>query len=80
MERLAEIVERRRGWADIFILCVDRDGEQGGARDSIKLKLSFKEGAFSSPRALGKSLRLGCWLECVYPMIGDGRMSVWKWM
>lgn len=29
LERLAEIVERRWGWADIFILCVDRDGVVG---------------------------------------------------
>ena len=27
LERLSEIVGRRRGWADMFILCVDRDGE-----------------------------------------------------
>ena len=29
LERLMQIVERRRGWADIFILCVDRDGVTG---------------------------------------------------
>ena len=28
-ERLSEIVDRRQGWADIFILCVDRDGITG---------------------------------------------------
>ena len=28
-ERLARIVERYRGMIDIFILCVDRDGERG---------------------------------------------------
>lgn len=29
LERLIQIVERRRGWADFFILCVDRDGLTG---------------------------------------------------
>ena len=29
LERLMKIVERRQGWADIFILCVDRDGVAG---------------------------------------------------
>ena len=28
-ERLMQIVERRKGWADFFILCVDRDGVTG---------------------------------------------------
>ncbi|MXX04905.1 MAG: hypothetical protein F4X08_06085 [Gemmatimonadetes bacterium] len=29
MERISEIVARYRGMMDIFILCVDRDGEEG---------------------------------------------------
>ncbi len=33
-ENLMEIVERRRGMIDIFILCVDRDGEVG-RRESL---------------------------------------------
>ncbi len=42
LERLAEIVERRRGWADVFILCVDRDGEQGRRQRLNQIEAEFQ--------------------------------------
>ena len=41
-ERLAEIVERYDGMIDVFILCVDRDGEPGRRRrlDNIEAKFN----------------------------------------
>ena len=41
-ERLAEIVERRRGWADMFILCVDRDGEKGRRQRLNQIETEFQ--------------------------------------
>ena len=40
-ERLAAIVERRRGWADVFILCVDRDGVAGRRQRLDQLENEF---------------------------------------
>ena len=42
-ERLAEIVERRRGWADIFILCVDRDGAAGRRQRLNQIEVEFQD-------------------------------------
>ena len=43
-ERLSQIVERRQGWADIFILCVDRDGEVGRRQRLDQLENQFGPG------------------------------------
>ena len=45
-ERLVEIVERRRGMIDIFILCVDRDGEVGRRQrlDNIEVEIQARFG------------------------------------
>ena len=43
LERLAEIVERRRGWADIFILCVDRDGVAGRRQRLDRIEAEFRD-------------------------------------
>ena len=40
-ERLAEIVERRRGMFDFFILCVDRDGEVGRRQQLDAIEAHF---------------------------------------
>ena len=40
-ERLAAIVERRRGWTDVFILCVDRDGVTGRRQRLDQLENEF---------------------------------------
>ena len=41
-ERLTQIVERRRGWADIFILCVDRDGVAGRRQRLDQIETEFQ--------------------------------------
>ncbi len=40
-DRLSEIVERRQGWADIFILCVDRDGITGRRQRLNEIETEF---------------------------------------
>ena len=42
-ERLSEIVERRRGWADIFLLCVDRDGIVGRRQRLDHIEDEFRD-------------------------------------
>ena len=46
LERLTEVVEQHRGMTDIFILCVDRDGEVGRRQ-----RLNQLEGEFSGSPA-----------------------------
>ncbi len=45
-ESLMEIVERRRGMIDIFVLCVDRDGEVGRRQrlDNIEAEIQARFG------------------------------------
>ena len=40
-ERLSQIVERRRAWADMFILCVDRDGIVGRRQRLNHVEIEF---------------------------------------
>ena len=40
-ERLSEIVESNRGMTDIFILCVDRDGETGRRQRLTEIEAEF---------------------------------------
>ena len=42
-ERLAEIVERYQGEIDIFILCVDRDGDTSRRQTLDRIESEFKE-------------------------------------
>ena len=42
-ERLSEIVERYRGMTEIFILCVDRDGEERRRRRLDRIEARFDE-------------------------------------
>ena len=42
-ERLAEIVERYQGEIDIFILCVDRDGDTNRRQTLDRIELEFRE-------------------------------------
>lgn len=44
MERLSEVVERYRGMVDVFILCVDRDGESGRRHRLDQIEAAFGEG------------------------------------
>ena len=43
LERLAEIVERYQGEIDIFILCVDRDGDTSRRQTLDRIESEFKE-------------------------------------
>ena len=42
-ERISEIVERYKGMMDIFILCVDRDGEEGRRQRLDQIEAEFKD-------------------------------------
>ena len=44
-ERMAEIVERYRGMVDIFILCIDRDGNPGRRERLDQLEQEFGNGS-----------------------------------
>lgn len=41
LDRIAEIVERYKGMTDIFILCVDRDGESGRRQRLDQIEAEF---------------------------------------
>lgn len=43
-ERLREVVERHRGMVDVFILCVDRDGEVGRRHRLEQIEALFGDG------------------------------------
>ena len=43
-ERIAEIVERYDGMTDVFVLCVDRDGERGRRRRLDAIEEEFGNG------------------------------------
>lgn len=71
-ERLAEIVERRRGWADVFILCVDRDGVVGRRQ-----RLNQTEQEFGTARIF---LAENAWEEIeTWALAGLELPSDWRW-
>ena len=43
-ERIAEVVKRHRGMTDIFILCIDRDGDAGRRQKLDGLEAAFDDG------------------------------------
>lgn len=43
-ERIAEVVKRHRGMTDIFILCIDRDGDAGRRQSLDGLEAVFDDG------------------------------------
>ena len=43
-ERLQEVVDRHRGMVDIFVLCVDRDGEVGRRNRLEEIEQTFGKG------------------------------------
>ena len=69
-ERLAEIVERRRGMFDFFILCVDRDGEVGRRQ-----RLDAIEAHFGS-----NFLAVNAWEELeTWVLAGLDLPREWRW-
>lgn len=63
-ERLAEIVARYRGMVDLFVLCVDRDGDRNrrARLDNLEQELLTRTAAsaFLAQDARGKNWRPGC--------------------
>ena len=43
-ERIKEVVKKHRGMTDIFILCIDRDGEEGRRQRLDQLEKKFDNG------------------------------------
>ena len=76
-ERLTEVVEQHRGMTDIFILCVDRDGEVGRRQRLDQLETEF--GPPCLPRTPGRRLRLGRWPGWTCQAVGDGQTFALKW-
>ena len=69
-DRLVEIVERRQAWADIFILCVDRDGITGRRQ-----RLDDIEAQFGST-----FLAENAWEELeTWVLAGLDLPSNWRW-
>ena len=51
--RVLDVVRQHKGMTDIFVLCVDRDGDEGRRNrlDSIEIASSFSGGAFLAENA-----------------------------
>ena len=71
-ERISEIMEKYRGRVDIFILCVDRDGEAGRRQRLDQLEDEFRNGpAFLAENA---------WEEIeTWALAGLSLPSSWRW-
>ena len=71
-QRIAEIVKRYRGMTDIFILCVDRDGETGRRQRLDQLEAQF------SPT--DTFLSANAWEELeTWILAGLELPSEWRW-
>ena len=70
LERLMEVVEQHRGMIDIFILCVDRDGEVGRRQRLDHLETEF------GPTLLAENAweELETWALAGLELPGD-----WRW-
>lgn len=72
MSRLSEIVERYRGMTDIFILCVDRDGDVGRRVRLDEIESTFQDGA--------AFLAANAWEELeTWVLAGLDLPVQWKW-
>ena len=71
-DRIQEVVDQHCGMTDIFILCVDRDGEQGRRR-----RLDRIEGEFGNGRAF---LAENAWEEIeTWALAGLDLPTTWRW-
>lgn len=71
-ERIAEIVARYEGMTQIFVLCVDRDGDEGRRRRLDRLEEEFGDGrAFVAENAWEE---LETWVLAGIDLPGD-----WSW-
>lgn len=72
-ERLAEVVEQYDGMTDLFILCVDRDGDASRCH-----RLAAIEGEFGSPPR--RFLAENAWEEIeTWVLAGINLPSSWRW-
>lgn len=73
MERLEEVVERHRGMVDVFVLCVDRDGEAGRRRRLAQIEGKFGKGN-------GVFLCENAWEELeTWLLAGLDLPKAWRW-
>lgn len=71
-ERVSEILEKYRGRVDIFILCVDRDGEVGRRQRLDQLEREFSNGSIF--------LAENAWEELeTWVLAGLNLPSNWRW-
>ncbi len=71
-ERLAEVVDRYRGMVDVYVLCVDRDGEKGR-----RTRLDAIEEEFGTKRPF---LAENAWEELeTWTLAGLELPSAWRW-
>lgn len=71
-ERLAEIVDRYRGMTDLFLLCVDRDGETARRRQLNRLEKHF--------RSVGAFFAVNAWEELeTWVLAGLKLPRNWNW-
>ena len=71
-ERLAEVVDRYRGMADVYVLCVDRDGEEGR-----RTRLNAIESEFGATQPF---LAENAWEELeTWTLAGLKLPSKWRW-
>ena len=69
-ERLQEIVEKRRGMTDVFILCVDRDGAVGRRQRLDDIESEFGRGFLAA----------NAWEELeTWVLAGLALPSGWRW-
>ena len=73
-ERIAEIVERYEGMTDVFVLCVDRDGERGRRRRLDDIEEEF--GADGDRYFLAEN----AWEELeTWVLAGLDLLPGWRW-
>lgn len=77
LENILAIIEQYRGKADLFILCVDRDGKEGRKQRLNELEQEAKKFLTSRQSLL---LAENAWQEIeVWVLAGYDLPSEWKW-
>lgn len=77
LENILAIIEQYRGKADLFILCVDRDGKEGRKQALNKLEEETAKILTSRQKLL---LAENAWQEIeVWVLAGSDLPSEWKW-
>jgi hypothetical protein len=75
-ERIFEIIERYKGMVDLFLLCVDRDGEEGRRQALDKLENEAKNILPNNKKFLAEN----AWQEVeVWVLAGHTLPKKWVW-